>query len=86
MEGPFGDADAEAIDAKPDSEVTADAMGMEIEDDAEGAATADGRIIVDDDDAVNNIAYSIQPTGQPDHVPDITNNRRKRKCAHPVEH
>jgi hypothetical protein len=56
LECPFGEADAEAIDAEPDSELAADAMGMDVEDDAEGAtSTADGGMIVDDDDAVNNI-------------------------------
>jgi hypothetical protein len=44
LEGLFGEADAEAIDAEPDSELAADAMGMDVEDEAEGAAaTADGR-------------------------------------------
>ena len=35
LEGLFGEADAEAIDAEPDSELAADAMGMAVEDDAE---------------------------------------------------
>jgi hypothetical protein len=56
LEGLFGEADAEAMDAEPDSESAADAMGMDVEDDAEGAAAiADGGMIVDDDDAANNI-------------------------------
>jgi hypothetical protein len=56
LEGLFGEADAEAIDAEPDSGLAADAMGMDVEDDAEGAAgTADGGMIVDDDGAANNI-------------------------------
>jgi hypothetical protein len=56
LEGLFGEADAEAIDAVPDSELAADAMGMDVEDDAEGAAaTADGGMIIDDDGAAHNI-------------------------------
>jgi nuclear GTP-binding protein len=56
LEGPFGEADAEAIDAELDSELAADAIGMDVEDDAEGAAAnADVRMIAEDDDAVNNI-------------------------------
>jgi len=55
-EGLFGEADAEAMDAEPDSESAADTMGMDVEDDAEGAAAiADGGMIVDVDDAANNI-------------------------------
>ncbi|KAI0274481.1 P-loop containing nucleoside triphosphate hydrolase protein [Russula aff. rugulosa BPL654] len=54
LEGLFGEADAEAMDTEPESELAADAMGMEVEDDAEGATTtADGGMIVDDD--ANNI-------------------------------
>jgi hypothetical protein len=49
LEGLFGEADAEAMDAEPDSELAADAMGMDVEDDAEGG------MIVDDDGAANNI-------------------------------
>jgi hypothetical protein len=64
LEGPFGEAGEEAIDAKLHSELAADAMGMDVEDSAEGAegaaATADGRIAVDDDDAVNNIGYTVR--------------------------
>lgn len=64
-EGPFGEADAEAIDAKPDSELAADAMGMDIEDDAEGeVTTTDG--VVDDADVVNNTVtlcvFHMHPT------------------------
>ncbi|KAF8488439.1 hypothetical protein F5888DRAFT_1639199 [Russula emetica] len=50
----FGEADAEAMDAEPDSELAADAMDtvMDVEYDVEGAAaTADGGMIVDDDGA-----------------------------------
>jgi len=48
LEGLFGEADAEAMDAEPDSEQAADAMGMDVEDDAEeAAATGDGGMIVD---------------------------------------
>jgi len=44
LKGLLGEADAEAIDAEPDSELAADVMGMDVEDDAEGeAVTADGR-------------------------------------------
>ena len=50
LEGLFGEADAEAIDAEPDSELAAGAMGMDVEDDA-----ADGGMVVDDDSAVSNI-------------------------------
>jgi hypothetical protein len=65
LEGLFGEADAEAIDAEPDSEPAAGAMGMVVEDDAEGpAATADGGMIIDDDRAANNIGSLcvFQPT------------------------
>jgi len=98
LEGLFGEADAEAIDAEPDSELAADAMGMDVENGAEGvAATADGGMIVDDDGAARNHIGTLcvfHPTyprletvkkfiEQLDHVPDITtNNRRKRKRAH----
>ena len=59
LEGLFGEADAEAIDAEPDSELAAEAMGMDVEDDAEGAtATGDGGMIVDDDGVANNIGTS----------------------------
>ena len=90
LEGLFGEADAGAMDPEPDSELAADAMGMK---GAEGTtATADGGVVVDDDGAANNIGtlcvfHPIYPRfeterefiGQLDHVPDITNNRRKRK-------
>ena len=56
LEGLFGEADAEAMDAEPDSGLAADAMGMDVEDDAVGtAATADGGMIVDDDGAPNHM-------------------------------
>ena len=56
LEGLFGEADADAIDAEPDSELAADAMGMDVEDNAEGAAAiADGGMIVDDDGAANTV-------------------------------
>jgi hypothetical protein len=48
LEGLFGEADAEAMDAEPDSDPAADFMSMDVEDDT--AATADGGMIVDDDD------------------------------------
>jgi nuclear GTP-binding protein len=55
LEGLFGEVDAEAMDAKPDLELAADAMGMDVEDDAKGAAAiADSGMIVDDDDAAAN--------------------------------
>jgi len=72
LEGLFGEADAEAIDAEHDSELAADAMGMDVEDDAEGAtATGDGGMLVDDDSTANNIgtlrkrkrAHSLDITG-----------------------
>ena len=63
LEGPFGDADADAIDAEPSSELAGDAMGMDVEDEVEGvAATADGGMIVDDDGSANNIVCVFQPT------------------------
>ncbi len=56
LDGLFGEADAEAMDAEPDSELAADTMGMDVEGDTAGAAaTADGGMIVDDDGASNNI-------------------------------
>jgi nuclear GTP-binding protein len=59
LEGLFGEADAEAMDAEPEPEPVADAMGMDVENDAEGAAgatgatAADGGMIIDDDTAQN---------------------------------
>jgi len=48
LEGLFGEADAEAMDAEPDSGSAADNVGMDVEDDA-GSGFADGGMIVDDD-------------------------------------
>ena len=53
LEGLFGEADAEAMDAEPESEQVADAMGMDVEDDAAGATATDGGMIIDDDAAQN---------------------------------
>ena len=60
LEGLFGEADAEAMDAEPDLDPDADSVSMDVEDDAvEAAATADGGMIVDGDDgAMNNISIS----------------------------
>ncbi|KAF8494719.1 hypothetical protein F5888DRAFT_1846254 [Russula emetica] len=56
LEGLLGEADAEAMDAEPDSESGADAISMDVENNAEGAAAiADGGMIVDNDDTANNI-------------------------------
>ena len=49
LEGLFGEADAEAMDAEPNSGFAADNVGMDVEDDA-GTGLADGGMIVDDDD------------------------------------
>ena len=49
LEGLFGEADAEAMDADPDSNPATDNAGMDIEDDASAAVAADGGMIVDDD-------------------------------------
>lgn len=46
LEGLFGDADAEAMDAEPDLDPDADSVSMDVEDDA-AEATADGGMIVD---------------------------------------
>jgi hypothetical protein len=66
LEGLFGEADAKAMDAKPNSKLAANAMGMDVEGDAKGAAaTADGGMIVDDDDAAANNVGTLcmfQPT------------------------
>jgi hypothetical protein len=65
LEGLFGEADADAIDVEPDSELAAGAMGMDIEDDVEGpAATTNGGMILDGDSAANNISTLcvFQPT------------------------
>jgi len=48
LEGLFGEADAEAMDADPDSKPATDNAGMDVEDDA-AAVAADGGMIVDDD-------------------------------------
>jgi len=57
LEGLFGEADAEAMDAEPDSASAADNVGMDVEDDA-GSGAADGGMIVDDD---NNNASTSTP-------------------------
>ena len=48
LEGLFGEADAEAMDADPDSEPGVDNIGMDVEDDA-GSGPALGGMIVDED-------------------------------------
>jgi nuclear GTP-binding protein len=48
LEGLFGEADAEAMDAEPGLEPAADNLGMDVEDDAAPVVT-DGGMIVDDD-------------------------------------
>jgi nuclear GTP-binding protein len=55
LEGLFGEADAEAMDAEPGSEPAADNLGMDVEDDAAPVVT-DGGMIVDND---NN--HSVDP-------------------------
>ena len=50
LEDLFGEADAEAMDAEPNSELAGGGTGMGVEDDV-----ADGGMIVDDDSAANNI-------------------------------
>ena len=45
----FGEADAEGMDAEPDSEPAVDDVGMDVEGDAL-AVSMDGGITVDDDD------------------------------------
>jgi hypothetical protein len=48
----FGEVDAEAIDAEPDSELAADAMSMNVEDKAKGGRRPrTGGMIVNDDSA-----------------------------------
>ena len=47
LEGLFGEADAEAMDADLDLNPTTDNVGMDVEDEA--AVTADPGMIVDDD-------------------------------------
>ncbi|KAF8465798.1 P-loop containing nucleoside triphosphate hydrolase protein [Russula ochroleuca] len=55
LEGLFGEADAEAMDAEPDLEPATDVMSMDVEGDAEGAAaTAEGGMIIDDDSGAKN--------------------------------
>jgi len=56
LEGLFGEADAEAMDADTDSEPAADNIGMDIEDDT-GSGLAVRGMIVDDD-----IACVLHPT------------------------
>jgi hypothetical protein len=71
LEGLFGEADAEAMDAEPDLEPATDVMSMDVEGDAEGAAaTAEGGMIIDDDSgAKNNTSIGTSR----DHDPDMTN-------------
>jgi hypothetical protein len=59
LEGLFGEADAEAMDADPDLEPSAHNIGMDVEDDA-GSGRAVGGTIVDDDIAC-----------VPDHTPTL---------------
>ena len=47
LEGLFGEADAEAMDADPDSEPAVDNIGMYVEDDA-GSGPALGWMTVDE--------------------------------------
>lgn len=73
LEGLFGEADAEAMDAEPDSEITADAMGMDVEDNREGmAAIPDSGMIVDDGGAANKIGtLCVFPPTRLETVKDI---------------
>ena len=61
LEGLFGEADAEAMDADPDSEPAADNAGMDVEDDA-AAVVADGGMIVDDDNSHGASPLCVLPT------------------------
>jgi hypothetical protein len=67
--GLFGEADTEAIDAEPASELAADAMGTvwTLRTTRKGAAaTADGGMIVDGDGAANNIGtLCVSPSNLP---------------------
>jgi hypothetical protein len=55
LEGLFGEADAEVMDAEPDLEPATDVMNMDVEGDAEGTAvTPDGGMIIDDDFGAKN--------------------------------
>lgn len=55
LEGLFGEADAEVMDAEPDLEPATDVMSMDVEGDAEGAAAIpDGGMVVDDDFGAKN--------------------------------
>jgi nuclear GTP-binding protein len=60
LEGLFGEADAEAMDAEPNSTSVSDNVGMDVEDDAGSgpSGAADGGMIVDDD---NNNASTSTP-------------------------
>ncbi len=48
LDGLFGEADAEAMDADTDSEPAADNIGMDVEDDAGSGAAVRGMIVDDD--------------------------------------
>ena len=48
LEGLFGEADAEAMDADPDLEPSAHNIGMDVEDDAESGPAVGGTIVDDD--------------------------------------
>jgi hypothetical protein len=56
LEGLFGEADVEAIDTKPDSELITGSMGMEIEDN-----TADIGMIIDMDAPANWFVSPVTP-------------------------
>lgn len=89
LEGLFGEADAEAMDAEPDLDPAADFVSMDVEDDT--AATADGGMIVDDDDDAKNkvsvgslyvfrtfslvceAVKKVYRTAELHHIPDLTN-------------
>ena len=59
LEGLFGEADAEAMDADPDSELGAHNIGMEVEVDAR-SGPAVGGMIVDDD--TRCVLHPTQPS------------------------
>jgi hypothetical protein len=74
LEGLFGEVDAEAMDADPDSNPATDNAGMEVEDEA--AVTADRGMIVDDDYSAGSPCV-LQPPSF--HAMKQRNERRYRR-------
>ena len=61
LEGLFGEADAKATDADPDSNPATDNVGMDVEDDATAVAAERGMIVDDDHSHSAGLLCVLQP-------------------------